>query len=157
MAKGRPPKPTSVLQLQKTYRDDRHSDRVVVDGDLPPDPVKWLSAKEKKVWEKWHPVLQRNGILKETDEVALGMLCKIFVRVMDMSKEFKTPKDMLTEHMTDVGGLIDKVHPLYPLLVEAEKNLLRLLTEFGMTPVSRSKVKAAMQGEKDPLDELMKM
>jgi len=157
MAKGRPPKPTDVLKLQSTFRNDRHADRVAVNGTLSAEPVKWLTAKEKKVWEKWHHVLQRNGILKETDEVALGMLCKIFVRVQDLSKEFKTPKDMITTHMSDVGALVDKVHPLYPLLVEAEKNLLRLLTEFGMTPVSRSKVKAAIEEEEDPFDKIKNM
>lgn len=154
---GRPSKPTELLKKQETFRSDRHEDRVFVANKLANTPSKWLTAKEKKVWEKWYETLQNNEILKETDEVAFGLLCKVFHRVESLAKEFKNPEDYTMEYISDVGSKVTKVNPRYTILVEAEKNLLKLLTEFGMTPVSRNKIKSALREEEDPFQKLLNM
>ena len=155
--RGRPSKETALLKKQGTYRNDRHADRIVPKEELSKKPVDWLTKEEKKVWNKWYPVLQKNGMLKETDDVAFGLLCKTFQRVKELSESFSTTDDFVMEYVSDVGSLVKKVDPRYTILEKAEQNLLRLLTEFGLTPVARNKVKSAVRENEDPFDKLMKL
>ncbi|MCF2443642.1 phage terminase small subunit P27 family [Dyadobacter sp. CY345] len=157
MGQGRNPKATELLKKQGTFREDRHGDRVHIENALTISPSNFLTAKEKKIWEKWYQVLQENNILKETDEVAFGLLCKTFNRVEILSKEFKKTDDYIYSYTSDVGAKVVKTHPKYAVLVESEKNLLKLLTEFGMTPASRNKVKMALDKGVDPFAELENM
>lgn len=156
MAKGRKPKTTEQLQDQGTYRKDRHENRIVVSEPLTESAVEWLTDEEKELWAKWYGVLQKNDILKETDEVAFGLLCKTFRRIQVLQREIKTPEDYVITHIADVGAPVTRKNPKYEILVDNEKNLLRLLTEFGMTPASRSKVKTAIQENEDPFEAAMK-
>ncbi|MCF0060130.1 phage terminase small subunit P27 family [Dyadobacter chenwenxiniae] len=154
MPAGRKPKSTELLQAQGTYRKDRHKDRVKIVDELKKSPVDWLTDEEKEVWSKWYDYLQKNDVLKETDEVAFGLLCKTFVRVQKFGAELITTDDYISEHKSDVGAMVTKKDPKYEIMADSEKSLLRLLTEFGMTPASRAKVKAAVQAKKNPLQEL---
>lgn len=151
---GRKPKPTGLLKAQGTYRKDRHGARVPIEEPLTKSPVDWLTEEEKEVWTKWYEYLQKNDILKETDEVAFGLLCKTFVRLKKLNEEMPNTEDFIMEHMSDVGTVTTKKHPKYDIMADSEKSLLRLLTEFGMTPASRAKVKAAIGEKKNPLHEL---
>lgn len=154
MPAGRKPKSTELLQKQGTFRPDRHGDRVDVEIPLKKEASDWLSEDEKEVWVKWHEFLQKNDILKETDEVAFGLLCKVFVRVQTLSEEMTSPDDYVSTHISDVGAEVTRKNPKYEIMADSEKTLLRILTEFGMTPSSRAKVKTAIQEKKNPLQEL---
>ncbi|MCE7038982.1 phage terminase small subunit P27 family [Dyadobacter sp. CY312] len=154
MGAGRKPKNTDVLKAQGTFRKDRHGKRIAIDESLSKSPVDWLSDEEKEVWAKWYEYLQKNEILKETDEVAFGLLCKTFVRVKKLTDEMPDIKKYLIMHTSDVGAKVSKKNPLYDILADSEKTLLKLLTEFGMTPASRAKVKTAIGERKNPLQEL---
>jgi len=154
MGAGRKPKATDTLKAQGTFRKDRHQDRVEPNFSLPESPVDWLTAEEKAVWSKWYGYLQRNDILKETDEVAFGMLCKVFVRVQKLTGVLPGPDDFVIDHESDAGSVVKKRNPMYDVLSDSENKLLRLLTEFGMTPVSRAKVKSAIKEKKNPIGAL---
>lgn len=157
MGAGRKPKATEVLKKQGTYRADRHKSRVKVEKKLVDKPSEWLTAEEKAVWTKWYEYLQTSNILKETDEVAFGLLCKTFNRVDILSRDFKTADDYIISHISDVGAPTVKKDPKYEIMDAEEKKLLKLLTEFGMTPASRSKVKQAIQDDEDPFKKLLDM
>lgn len=152
--KGRPSKETALLKKQGTYRNDRHGERIAIQKELSEEPADWLNEEEKEVWNKWYPVLQKNGMLKETDDVAFGLLCKTFYRVKSLSDSFRSVDDFVYDHTSDAGATVPRVEPKYTILVEAERNLLKLLTEFGLTPVARNKVKSILKDEKSPLDKL---
>lgn len=154
MSKGAKPKSTELLQKHGTLRKDRHGDRIDVEIPLKKEASDWLSEDEKEVWIKWHEFLQKNDILKETDEVAFGLLCKVFVRVQTLSEEMTGPDDYVSTHISDVGASVTRKNPKYEIMADSEKTLLRILTEFGMTPSSRAKVKTAIQEKKNPLQEL---
>lgn len=154
MGKGRKPKATDTLRAQGTYRKDRHHDRVDPNNPLPKSPVDWLTVEEKEVWAKWYEYLQRNDILKETDEVAFGLLCKIFTRVQKLAEALPGTEHFVIDHESDAGSVVKKRNPMYDVLSDSENKLLRLLTEFGMTPVSRAKVKSAIKEKKNPIGAL---
>lgn len=157
MGKGAKPKPTELLKKRGTYRDDRHEDRAEVEKELLPAPAEYLSEREKEIWGKWYPVLQANQMLKETDEVAFGLLCKKFVRCEMFAKKFKSPEDFITDHTSDVGATVKRKDPAYDIMASEERDMMKILTEFGMTPASRSKVKVALKGGDDPLSKLLEM
>lgn len=155
MSKGAKPKPTELLKKRGTYRDDRHEDRTEVMNELPATPADYLSPREKEIWTKWYPVLQKNHILKETDEVAFGLLCKKFVRCEMFAQKFKKAEDFTSDHKSDVGSIVKRKDPAYDIMAAEERDLMKILTEFGMTPSSRSKVKVALVGGDDPFSRLL--
>ena len=157
MAKGAKPKPTETLKKKGTYRADRHEDRAEVEKELTTTPPPYLSEREKQIWALWYPILQGNNMLKETDEVAFGLLCKKFVRCEMFSRQFTAMEDFITDHISDVGAKVKRKDPGYDIMAAEERDLLKILTEFGMTPASRSKVKVALRGEEDPYKKLLEM
>lgn len=152
MAKGKI-KTIDVHKLDGTYRDDRHGDSVNVENDLSDKPTTFLTKKEKSYWKKWHPVLHRGQILKETDEVAFGLLCRISNRVFALAEELND--DYIIEHLSDVGAVVKKENPLYRVLDREEQKLINLLGKFGMTPESRGKIKVALGDGEDPFTKLL--
>lgn len=154
MSKGAKPKSTELLQKQGTFRPDRHGTRAFIETPLKKDAVDWLSDEEKEVWAQWYEQLQKNNILKDTDEIAFGLLCKTFVRVKNLSTELDSVAEYTIDHKADNSETVKRKNPLYEIMADSEKTLLRILTEMGMTPASRNKVKVAIEEKKNPLQEL---
>jgi P27 family predicted phage terminase small subunit len=152
MAKGKI-KTIDTHKLDGTFRDDRHGAVVNVENDLVDKPSSFLTKKEKTLWKKWHPVLSRNQRLKETDEVAFGLLCRITNRAFNLNAELKD--EFIIEHISDVGAVVKKENPLYRVLDREENKLINLLGKFGMTPESSSKIKTDINEGKDPFAELL--
>ncbi|QRQ99704.1 phage terminase small subunit P27 family [Dyadobacter sandarakinus] len=156
-AKGRPSKPTEQLKREGNLRNDRHSDRLNVSVPLDSTPPAWLSEEARKHWTSWYPVLNKNGILKETDAIAFGLLCMEYDRLTMMMKDFKKSDDYIITHISDVGAMVQKIDPKYTIILNSTRDLFRMLADFGMTPTSRNKIKAAIEEEEDPFEKISKM
>ena len=157
MAAGRKPKDVNILKDQGTYRADRHGDRLFIEEALTEQPSEWLTPDEKELWAKWYPLLQKNDILKETDEVAFGLMCKKLSRVQMFAQLFRFTPDYIIEHISDAGATVKKKDPMYEIMVAEERDLMKILTEFGLTPASRGKIKTAVKKGVDPFDEMLNM
>lgn len=155
--KGRPPKPVEQLKREGGLRNDRHSDRVKIDKPLDSSPPAWLSAEAKKHWGDWYRVLNKNGILKETDAIAFGMLCAEYDRYITLAKDFRKSDDYVITHISDVGAMVQKIDPKYTIMLNAQRDLFKMLGDFGMTPTSRNKIKMAIEEEEDPFEKISKM
>jgi P27 family predicted phage terminase small subunit len=111
-----------------------------------------LTARAQAHWPKLAKQLTAARILTELDAPALAMHCELFASWRDAC-------DKLTEFgpvvETDKGGL--KLSPYWVTFMQASSEMRRLLTEFGMTPASRSRVAAAKQrgdgDDDDPFDD----
>lgn len=156
MSKGRKPKTDEQLKDQGTYRKDRHGTRAFIEKPLTDQPAEWLTPEEKAIWTKWYGLLQKNDILKETDEVAFGLMCKKLHRSQMFSKRLREPEDYIYVHESDVGASVKKKDPMYEIMVSEERDLMRILTEFGLTPASRGKIKTAVEQGEDPFEAAMK-
>jgi phage terminase small subunit len=77
-------------------------------------------------------MLERLGLLRETDALALEDLCETTVRwrMLRRKRDFRAAvaSDRAREHM------------------------LKLLMQFGMTPSAATRVTATVKGEADPLE-----
>lgn len=114
-----------------------------------PEPPEHLSDEEKSKWEAVVRELHPLGLVTTIDKDALAMYCVIFVRWMKAEKMVREKGEIIK---TAAGNIIQ--NPYLAIANRALDQLNKLGGEFGMTPSSRSRVKADIT---DPDQELERM
>lgn len=113
-----------------------------------------LSAEGKKRWNSVREVLQKLPVSTEADILAIQRLTETYAEVMDLQDTIRK-EGRFYEADTKFGMMI-RPHPAVAMYSDASKRLHALLVEFGLTPSSRSKVKAPGDGNpQDPLKEFL--
>lgn len=143
MATGRPRKPTALKVVQGTARKDRINQKEpVVKKDLrePPD---WLNARQLESWN-YHMDNVPPGMLKTLD---LNTLAN-FVVAEDCWRHAVEGIQREGMMMTSPNGLM-MPSPYSTELKKYSMLMLRLASELGFTPSSRSKVSIADDVEID--------
>ena len=130
---GRPPIPTNLKVIRGTAQPCRMNENEprpekVADVVCPPE----LSAKEKKCWNSLAGDLKKAGILTTIDLNALMTYCKLWV----------IWQDQMSQKDVEITPNVDRVF----------KQLLSLWREFGMTPASRSRIRAENAEPEDDFD-----
>ena len=108
-----------------------------------PDPPKHLKGRAKKEWDRITPELSRAGLLTKIDGTALAAYCDCFAQWAEASTKIKKTGMVVKGER---GEPI--INPFLKISNAAVDRLRQFLVEFGMTPSSRSKVKAAPLPEK---------
>lgn len=117
---ARPRKPTSLKVVAGTDRPDRDPAPA---SDLPlvediPSPPDWLpNAHARKEWERLAPILHANKLLTEAGLSALGQLCALHGKTVQLYAAGEAP----------VASMVAQ--------------LRGLMNDFGLTPVAQGKVK----------------
>ena len=127
-----PPKPTALKMLQGTVRHDRANPAEPKPAPGAAKPAT-LSAKASVLWDEYAPMLTRLGLLRETDALALEDLCETTVRWR------------MLRHKRDFRAAVTSDR--------AREHMLKLLSQFGMTPSAATRVTAIPEAEADPLRE----
>jgi phage terminase small subunit len=128
---GQNRKPTSLKLLQGTWRADRHNPREPVLPAGRPRCPKWLRKQARPFWGRLVGDTERLGVLTEVDGLALALLAEA------LADYNAAPVEDWRQRSTWA------------------KNALRLLQEFGLTPVSRGRVHvAAPAREPDEFEQL---
>ncbi|KNA31037.1 terminase [Burkholderia pseudomallei] len=147
--RGRKPTPTA-LKLVRGNPGKRPSN----DAEPMPAPSRdlecpdWLSAAAKPHWPAIAEQLHTAGLLTQIDTTALGLYCEAFARWKDAN-----------DKVVKLGAVVKSSHgypipsPYLQIANQAYAQLTRLLTEFGMTPSSRSRVTAK---KPDPAEQYAK-
>lgn len=125
---GRKAKPSTIMEKQK----QRQSDKSI------PHPPDYLSDEAKKCWHRLTKVLKDAGLIERADADALSMYCKSYDRWLEAEENIKK-FGMVTESKN--GFPI--VSPFVSVADKSMATMIRLLTEFGMTPASRSRIPAS--------------
>ena len=130
---GRPPIPTNLKVIRGTAQPCRMNENEprpekVADVACPPG----LSAKEKKCWNSLAGDLKKAGILTTIDLNALMTYCKLWV----------IWQNQMSQEDVEITPNVDRVF----------KQLLSLWREFGMTPASRSRIRAENAEPEDDFD-----
>ena len=117
-----PRKPTSLKVVAGTDRPCRRPESAPVEIpalDHIPDPPYWLSnAHAVKEWQRLAPILTANKLLTEAGLSALGQLCALHGKVVQLYAAGEAP----------VASMVAQ--------------LRGLMNDFGLTPVAQGKVKA---------------
>lgn len=142
--RGPKPKPTA-LKLLEGCRADRidHDAPNFPDGTL--EPPGWLDEYGRGHWGELAPILRGAGLLSEGDRAALAQLCDDFSTIR---KSVEPPDDW-------VPGDYERMRALMTNADKARDRYRRMLVEFGLTPSSRSRIKAAPEKPKDDMEEFL--
>ncbi len=146
---GRKPKPTAVKLLQgnpgkRAINRAEPKPRVIL-----PRAPEHLSDEEKAKWKTTVKELFPLGLITTIDQDALAMYCVIFMRWLKAERMVREKGEIIK---TAAGNIIQ--NPYLSIANRALDQLNKLGAEFGMTPSSRSRVKADLV---DPDEELEHM
>ena len=150
---GRPCKPTAL----KLLHGEKNKDRIRVDEPKPrpitPEVPPTLDKYAKAEWKRMVPILERNRLLTEVDGNTLAAYCQLISLNIQTSKALKRCgyKMVAEKHTVDGAGnefIEVKANPLVNQQLKIISQLVPYFREFGMTPVSRTKISTG--GRMDP-------
>ena len=149
MVMGRKPKPTKQHELEGTFRPTRHGRRkaVKVQGSLA-EPPSWMSPMQKQCWTDAIAHAPQD-VLARIDASVIVAYAVAYARLIEASQAqwlyeqrcFETGLDPL--YMETKGGSIVQ-SPYLGIINRATDKLMKVVAELGFTPVSRTRLSAAL-------------
>jgi P27 family predicted phage terminase small subunit len=121
-----------------------------------PNCPRELSKEAKKEWKRIAPLLYDMGVLSTIDIAALAAYCECWSRWRDAERNIAKYGAVIK---TPTGYPIQS--PYVSIATKAIEQMRRFLSEFGMTPASRSRISAGPppltkpNDSQDPLDFLV--
>lgn len=176
MAAGRPRKPSALKVLQGTDRPDRANPDEPIPPSGPVKPPPWLHGRGRTAWKWIAPLLEDMRVLTTADPHALALLCDAYaeyiecrqvVRKLGATYESRVVRASTRRVAADDDqadgddfdaadwSVIIRPRPEVKMASDAWRRVQRMLVEFGLTPSSRSKVKAGGTAEADPFEEFL--
>ncbi len=134
---GRKPLPTSLKVLKGTDQPCRTNEREPVVGSENIEPPIKLSPEAAKHWEKVLKQLSEARIVTDIDSTALAAYCEAFAT---WSEALKMVRRLGSVVKGERGFPVKS--PYLDVADKASKEMRALLTEFGMTPSSRTRIQA---------------
>lgn len=135
MATGRPPKPKVINDLKgDTHKRRRHKAEPEPPNDRPEFP-EHLDGIAKQEWASVTDQLDKMGLLSTADASALEMYAAAYSR-------YRHAEEMVRKYGEVIISPVNKYPMISPYSTVMNKNLetcRRFLTEFGLTPASRSR------------------
>jgi len=137
--KGRKPVPRALKILRgnpgkRRIADDEPQPSTAIDLAVP--EILAGDADARAEWERTAPMLHRLGLLTEADLDALILYCASFARWQQAERQLRT--DGLIVHAGPNHFPI--ISPFLIISNRAQAQCRALLIEFGLTPVSRTRV-----------------
>jgi P27 family predicted phage terminase small subunit len=142
MPAGRKPLPRKFHILNGTDRPcRRNDDEPIPESDIDiPKPPTHLSASAKKEWKRMSKVLHSTGLLTQLDYSQFAIYCQAWGRWVDAEKKISDTSMVVK---TANGNPIN--NPYMNIANTAMRDCHKFLSEFGMTPSSRTKIKVENQ------------
>jgi P27 family predicted phage terminase small subunit len=135
--RGRKPIPTVIKQLNGNPGRRPLNDREPKFEKKMPRCPGHLNAPAKREWHRIAGDLYRAGLLTVADRAALAAYCQAYGRWVQ-AEEIIAKKGEVVK--TTNGNIIQ--NPYLPIATRAMDQMLKIEIEFGMTPSSRSRIKA---------------
>jgi len=148
---GRKPKPTALKILQgNPGKRKLNKNEPKPRTEIPSCPT-WLTAMAQMEWKRIVPQLKKLGLISKLDRSALAAYCQAFGRWQDAELEIRKYGFVC---ITDKGNVIQR--PEVGIANKALEQMYKFLTEFGMSPASRTKLSVAIKKPEDDMDAFMK-
>src|SRR5262245_33575233 len=142
---GRKPKPTHLKLLQG------NPGKRALNANEPRPPVEMSEAPEhltdvaKVEWKRMGERLLRLGLLTVIDGAAFSAYCTIYARWVEAEQALKKTGSVVR---SPNGYPI--LSPYYTIANQSLQQMRAYMTEFGMTPSSRSRISLAGAEDNDP-------
>jgi len=147
---GRPPKPTALKKLAGNPGKRKLNESEPKFALEIPRPPRHLDRVAKMEWRRVSKELYEAGLLTRVDRAALAAYCQAWSTWVESVKQLREEGQVL---ISDKGYVYQ--HPLVAIRDKAVEQMRRFMVEFGMTPSSRSRVKAEKVEEVDELERLL--
>lgn len=160
---GQNRKPTAMKIMEGTDRADRLNP-----NEPEPELVKipttapdYFEKEAKKEWDRSISKLMDMNVLAVADYALFEAYCVEYGRYVRLEKEIQREGEVIavTDYFKGKDGEPGSIksessamNPKCRLRKEAHDSMVRLAQQFGLTPVSRSRVSAQKKKENDPLD-----
>ena len=149
-ARGPAPKPTALKALAGNPGKRALNTREPKPRTQKPKMPAHLNEAARVEWKRLARELATMRILTSADADALAMYCETYVRWVEASKALAD------------GGMVTVTENGYPILSpyisivnQCLRTMKTLLTEFGMTPASRSRIQVPEGKAEDPFDDFL--
>lgn len=156
---GRRRKPSRVRELEGNpgHRPiPEEEPQFQIADDVPPPPD-WIDVGAKAVWLRVAPDLHANGLLTGPGADVFANYCVLAARVRYCEEEIQ--KAAKIDDNSSHGGLLRKgkdgvtESKLLRIANAARRDMLRLATEFGLTPSAAAHLQGAgKRGDEDKTD-----
>jgi len=115
-----------------------------------PEPTELVKA-DPKALEKWNDtceVLQECGVLSKADSNLLELFCINHSMYFALVKKVSTI-GMVSEEVDQSGNVVAKRSPWQGELNKIADRQMKLLSEFGLTPSSRTRIQTVKETEEE--------
>ena len=136
---GNPKLPTNIKQLKGTLQKCRQPKNEPHPDPKIPTPPKFMSDEAKKEWNRISVELYKMGLLSEMDRASLALYCQSWGRILQYEQKVREEIDQ------------DEIYKLLRVLAREYDSARKFLTEFGMSPASRSKISVKKKSGKTNL------
>lgn len=143
--RGPKPKPTKLKLLEGT-RPDRVNQNEPTPPAGPPEPPDHLDPIARAEWARMAATLETMGTLTIADAPALAIYCAAYAQWVAAEAKVQS-QGMVTPQGTGSW----KINPHVGIANQARTMMLKVLTEFGCTPSSRSRVAIDQDEKEDPI------
>lgn len=147
---GPPPKPTALRKLQGNPSHRPINKREPTPRQRRPKMPSWLQPAEQTEWKRITRELRSMGLLTSADADAIAVYCQVAVRYQQATKEIQE-KGLTVESPN--GYPI--INPALSIVNKCIMQMHKMLSEFGMTPASRSRIQVPEAATEDPFDEFL--
>lgn len=145
---GRKPKPTALKKLQgNPGKRALNKKEPQLDNTMPQCPPH-LNDEAKKEWRRMAKRLHDAGILTYVDRASLAAYCQAYGRWVE-AEELAEKDGLIIE--TSNGNKIQ--NPAVGIANKAMADMVKIASEFGMTPSSRTKLKTELDTKDETLAE----
>ena len=150
--RGPAPKPTALRRLEgnpgKRALNTREPQYV---AKAPPCP-RHLTTEARREWRRVARELLGQGLLQTVDRAALAAYCQAWARWVEAEQQMAAPGFQMVI-TTDKGYA--HVSPWFQVATQSLKQMKTFLTEFGLTPASRSRIQTPERTEADEFEEFI--
>lgn len=139
MKPGPPKKPTALKLLQGTFRPGRAVDGEPAPEVATPEVPEHLSDLAKVEWGRISQELWQLGLLSRIDRAALAAYCEAWSDWVDASRMCASKDGQDRKVIKTLNGNFIE-NPYYTIKKRSMELMHKFLTEFGMTPASRTRI-----------------
>ena len=148
---GRRPKPTILKKLagnpgKRPLNKNEPKPEIAI-----PDRPKFLTQEAVLEWKRITLELSVLGVLAQIDRAALAAYCQVWARWAKAEADLNERGEFT---LTEKGNEIQ--NPYLAIANKCLKQMREYLTEFGMTPSSRSRISGAPKKRSDERTETLK-
>lgn len=153
--KGRKPLPTQLKITRGTLQPSRTNHAEPTPGSIELSAPDWLSERGRDAFNELSRLLHGQRVLTEMDEMALTLLCDQWSIYRD-ARDFVKENGQYALSEDKMGNEVYTNYPQMKTIATTYNSIMKSLTEFGLTPSSRSRVSRADGSEEDPFESYMK-